>query len=900
MARLSELGLDMKPQIQPGNAFALMKPIGANGSNLPRRSSGGQEATSLDRGVNRPPMLRKMSSLDYDENLALPMPKPRHLKTDSGNSSNPFQDHSERLNTLNKRFATDPVGSPVHAIPEPVSLQDNREGKKQSRFQMIKSKLSFKDLRKELVKDDMVAGLVTPPHRADAVSALPTLASSSQDSKIHSVKKDPLPAILQSSKPKTLNHSTKKLPLPSSGSFSKLSGSTPTITRERSCRSSAASSAMGAQVPSSTNSFTIKEETSPVNSTPTPMVPERRRPSITIPQPAGVTPISKPLSPITLSMPKCPVTKDSAANLSDLTEGEGNVKYLPKTWVDGSYRRISDSKNQTLSPTAYAKGESSVASLSNYLPSFKERLEKLDLSPQETSCGHGQSRSTANQIDDILGMIKSIQRRVDGGVANMNKKLEELCAWIGDQLQNQITSHGDLSRANSDLFSKQCQISREMMKFQLDMRLEIGTMMRRLSTFENNVVDELQNEVRSLARSYQELNHKTEMMIEKHSFSDNKSFIELQVQKNLEIEREIAYLKSRQDTSISQDIAPFEPPKLTPQRSFSSNDSSEPLIKPAMLVPLPSPQEVRSTPRHALTTPDHILITPKRIQSAPKEVQSTPKDASITPLRSRVGSMVESKTSSLLPRSVSLTGKGIIKGIKDIASSTPPDTKENTEETHPDKAKSHDESKKWNLFGMRTRRREDSTSSSGSNKFYWSPRPRRSKDISSIDEAATISSRSSTPPVPPIPRNPHTRANFRSIERIPTPFPSSMVDPLYSVHPAFRGEHHGPNGASASSYETAPESFSTMDVDVTEQKILDGSVSAFAESASLGIDDENNKVPLLRILTPKLKARENVIEDASPTTIIRRCSENAQKDISPTDETLQEWDQVSVIGTKLS
>lgn len=40
MTRLSGLGLDTKLHIQPGNAFALLKPIGANGSNLPRRSSG--------------------------------------------------------------------------------------------------------------------------------------------------------------------------------------------------------------------------------------------------------------------------------------------------------------------------------------------------------------------------------------------------------------------------------------------------------------------------------------------------------------------------------------------------------------------------------------------------------------------------------------------------------------------------------------------------------------------------------------------------------------------------------------------------------------------------------------------------------------------------------------------
>ncbi|KAJ5993460.1 hypothetical protein N7451_009184 [Penicillium sp. IBT 35674x] len=901
MTRLSGLGLDTKLHIQPGNAFALLKPIGANGSNLPRRSSGVSGSTSPNE-CDRPPMLRKMSSLDYDEALALPMPKPRHIKTDSDSSSNPFSDENERTKVLKKRFATKPLVSRAHAPPEPVSLQDNHEGRKKSRFEMIKSKLSFKDLRKELVKEELAVRPATPPHRAFTGSAIPTLASSSQEfnvkTKIHSVKRDPPTRIAQTSNLTVPSHSTKKLPLPPSGSFSNLSGSTPTINRERSCRSSAASSAMGIQARPSTDSSIIKEESDPMTSTATPAVPEKRWPGITIPRSISVTPARKPSSPNTLSVPKHPATKDSPPNLSDLTAGEGKVKYLPKTWVDGSYRRISDGNNQgndqTPLPTAYAKGESPVASLSNYLPSFKERLDKLDLSPGETFSDEGQGRSTANQIDDILGMIKSIQRRVDSGVANMNKKLEELCAWIGDQLQNPITSNGDLSRANSDLFSKQCQISREMMKFQLDIRLEIGTMERRLSTFENNIIDELQNELRALARSYETLNNKTEGMIAKHSFNDNQSFIELQVQKNTEIEKEIAYLKSRQGSSFSQDVAPFTPAKVTPQQSFSSNDSSEPLIKPPAVVLPPTSPDVRTTPRY-LATPNHVPVTPKRIQSAPKEVHATPRDISTTPVRPRVVSMVENNTSSLLPRSVSLTGKGIIKGIKDIASSTS-DARDNKVKTHLNKAKSHDESKKWNLFSMRTRRREDSTSSSSGSKFHWS---RRSKDIPNNEEEATTSSRSSTPPVPPIPRNPRTRANVRSIERIPTPFPSSMVDPIYSVHPAFRIEHRGPNGASASSYETALEFSRAVDVDVMEQKILDGSVSAFAEAHSLGSDDLDSNSPLLGTLAPELSALDHVIEDVSLSADVRRCSEGAQKEVSSTD-TLQEWDHVSVVDTKSS
>lgn len=808
-------------------------------------------------GSDRPPMLRKMSGLDYDEALALPMPKPRHLKTDSDDSSNPFQDGNERPNLLKKRFATDTVTSLVHATPEPASPKDKHEGKKKSRLEMIKSKLSFKDLRKEIVKEDLAACPATPPYRAFTGSAIPTLAPSSQASnvktKMYSAKSDPPPKILQASNLRVPNHFTEKLPLPSSGSFSNLSGSTPTITRERSCRSSAASSAMGMQPPSSTSSLITKDETSPILSDPTPVVTERLRSGISIPRSTGATTARMPSSPNNLPAPKYPVTKDSPPDINDLIEGECKVKYLPKTWVGESYRRISDGHNQginqTPSPTVYAKGGPPVASLSNYLPSFKERLDKIDLSPQETSSGEGKSHSTANQIDDILGMIKAIQRRVDGGVANMNKKLDELCAWTNDQLSNQITSNGDLSQANSDLFSKQCQLSREMMKFQLDIRLEIGTMERRLSTFESKII-ELQNEVRSLAKSHEELDSKTAIMIAKHSFNDNRSFIELQVHKNMEIEREMAYPKSRQGNSISRDDASFTPTNVTPQQSFSCNGSSEPLIKL-----LPTSPNACTTPRNWPTSND-VPITPERIQSTPKEVHATPKDVSVTPIRPRMISLMENKTGSLLPRSVSLTGKGIIKGIKDITSSTS-DTKENKERAHSDKTKSQDESKKWSLFSMRTRRHEESTSSISSNRHHW---PRRSKDIPNHGEEATVSSRSSTPPLPPIPCSPRTYANVWPIQRIPTPFPSSMVDSIYSVHPAFRGQDRGPTGASASSYEAEPQSFRNVDLDIMEKKILDGSVSAFAEAPNLEVDDDESNVPLLGALTPSLKVCEDIIE----------------------------------------
>lgn len=82
-----------------------------------------------------------------------------------------------------------------------------------------------------------------------------------------------------------------------------------------------------------------------------------------------------------------------------------------------------------------------------------------------------------------------------------------------------------------------------------------------------------------------------------------------------------------------------------------------------------------------------------------------------------------------------------------------------------------------------------------------------------------------------------------------------------------------------------------------EQKILDGSVSAFAEGPSLESDDLDSNSPLLGTLTPKSRALDHVIEDAPLSANTHRCSGDVRKDISSTD-TLQEWDHVSVIDAK--
>ncbi|KAJ5953360.1 hypothetical protein N7454_000256 [Penicillium verhagenii] len=860
-----------------------------------------------------------MSSLDYEEGLAIPMPKPRHMKTDSDNCSNTCEDKVEKTNIMTKHLASDPVSSPVHATPEPTGLQDSTEGKKRSRFEMIKSKLSFKDLRKEALKD------ASPAHSNNSSpreypNGIPTGSSSSSQgstlhTKTHPIKKSDIspPTTLQAPPVKLRQPSAKRIPLPSSGTFSS-ARPTSSLVKTTSQRHSLS----GSRASSSTIPSAIKENASPVVGTPPalPITHERRRPEVVIPPSIGETPTRLPSFPNTAPVPNYPVSKDSPPDISDLTERDGQVKYLPGSWFYESCRPISSGNEQKTIPlaaSAYGNNETPIESLPNYLPSFKERLKKLNLPLNQATHDENpsQSRSFANQLDDILDMIKSIQRRTDAGVAIMNKKLEELCAWVGDQLQNQIESNGDLSRANSDLFSKQCQISREMMKFQLDIRLEIGAMEQRLSNFENKVIDQLQNEVRSLTRSYDGLKLMTENILAKHTCDDNQNFIHDQMQNNADIENEITYMKAHQGSSMTlQNIASLAFAGVTPQQSFSSLDSTEPLIHPAVSGPLPSPEEVFSTPKKNWAALEHAPVPPRNTPTTPKQIQLTPKpstapmvrtaamDASITPIRDQRLPMSDNKVVGTMPRSVSLTGKGIIKGIKDMTSSSP-DIKNTKGKSPLAKPKSNDDVKKWNLFNIRTRRRDinDTGPSGGSSnsRFGWPSRGRRSKsDATNPEGEKPNRSRSSTPPLPAIPRtslNTRNGEHIRFVERIPTPFPHVSQDHKFATHPAFRAGSRAENGESSSSYETATESLENN----SEQKVLDGSISAFSKP---GPDLESvNKVRSVGDVTPTVNDRGCVVESVSPDTVVHRCSEDVRKDVHSTD-TLQEWDHVSVPDTK--
>ncbi|RHZ73659.1 hypothetical protein CDV55_100389 [Aspergillus turcosus] len=150
---------------QSGNAWAQMK-----AQEQKQQQAGNtndkvaqQQTTSFDKVAiprkgpvmgARPAISRKSSGLDYDADLALPMPKPRHL---------PVEDKGDSVETCKPDDLSKPNMTKKRSVTEPARLDDisdnnkadknSQREKMRSRVAALRSKLSFKDLAKEFRRD---------------------------------------------------------------------------------------------------------------------------------------------------------------------------------------------------------------------------------------------------------------------------------------------------------------------------------------------------------------------------------------------------------------------------------------------------------------------------------------------------------------------------------------------------------------------------------------------------------------------------------------------------------------------------------------------------------------------------------------------------------------------------
>ncbi|KAL4871166.1 hypothetical protein BDV12DRAFT_38616 [Aspergillus spectabilis] len=95
----------------------------------------------------KPTITRNFSGLDYDAELALPMPKPRHVRPEDMPPSPTKPDALPKPNVTKKRSTTEP------SLPTGRRTKSEASEKKKSKVATLRSKFSLKDLGKEFRKE---------------------------------------------------------------------------------------------------------------------------------------------------------------------------------------------------------------------------------------------------------------------------------------------------------------------------------------------------------------------------------------------------------------------------------------------------------------------------------------------------------------------------------------------------------------------------------------------------------------------------------------------------------------------------------------------------------------------------------------------------------------------------
>lgn len=124
--------------------------------------------------TSKPGMVRRATGLNYDEELAIPMPKPPSRRETLVDETVPAEAKTPqtRARLLKKRSMPDPGHGKI--TPSPANPAD---GKKKSRLETIRSKLSFRDLRKEAIKEDEQSESPRPPLPTRLMVYSPTLVT---------------------------------------------------------------------------------------------------------------------------------------------------------------------------------------------------------------------------------------------------------------------------------------------------------------------------------------------------------------------------------------------------------------------------------------------------------------------------------------------------------------------------------------------------------------------------------------------------------------------------------------------------------------------------------------------------------------------------------------------------
>lgn len=724
------------------------------------RASGSSETSSWE-DILKPGLPRKPSwQLDYDQELAIPMPKPRQRRFNNPEKAPPLPEEPDEMKfpIMKKRAVTDPATAGQSASEPAVPVLTN----KKSKMELIKNKLSFKDLRKESLKAEIsspipmiVPDIPTRPLSEHArVHARRPLPGSGIPTMSPSISIDDLPAKL---KPVQLDQAlsiglptgvksqfdigTSRIPLPPSKTFSHPQGTVVPKTPIRSASQRTGGSVSGDATPSEKADITEK----PVTDTEDTMSPSTGKSGLDI----VVTGPSPETSNKQHELPSLPapalnygVTEDSIPKPLNLLVETDEVRCIAQDWV------VED----TPSPTPLPKPTASTTHNEG------ETLQKANVQLDKLSSKEIQGPSTTVHIDDIVNMIQSIRQQTDMGMQTLDKRIDELTAWVNDQFNNAVDTMSDAAQANSELFAKHYQLSKELMKFQMDVRTEIGMMERRLNMSVAQFRDEMQTEMQAYSQVHDELTSKFDVCYEKLLSRpvEIQQLLEKMLCKQYDMEAKIEELNNNVN-KVPQDIFALESKVAILEASIRNKNSSASADIGGAIADFDSkvstPVSVKTIQPAANQerNDESASANTQAINTQPQTPAEKSEHGPISPVPSAHASLVHPRVrtgsqpkSPRIPRSLSLPRKAFLKNVKDATPTAP--AKETDKEKSPEEPVFAEDGKKRNVFGFRRRRQVSDSAGSGSNKFNWST----SRRSSTANDGP--SSRSSTPPVPAIPR----------------------------------------------------------------------------------------------------------------------------------------------------
>ncbi|KAL4883473.1 hypothetical protein BJY04DRAFT_216295 [Aspergillus karnatakaensis] len=467
----------------------------------------------------KPVLPRNFSGLDYDAELALPMPKPRHVRPEDTESK---PDPSTKPNVTKKRSTTEP------SLPSGRQSKSEASEKKKSKVASLRSKFSLKDIGKEFRKE-------IPP-----LSSMPKLGGRS----VNEIKRASSDAESQS--PQTFNEA--KLYVPKTRTGDIVPNSAPPHTtefRESSSSEKAFEDSflscpfLSTPTKNGHGGNTLLNSSSPArnggcNNTvqPEPSPDDSRMVSIkagsnlnaanaipqTPPPPAPPSLEAVTYSPSVYDTPKKVTSKASESSLYQKKESQ-QMKH-PLIVSSSSYKgtdreepiddqMFMDPRTPPPPPALPTRSRARDAprEQQNHLP-----YDEAHFLAGVTSHGgyappppHPGYQNTVTLEQQLVAHTDSLHYHFHTAVDKMTRNIENNNNWTADQILRQVESMSDLTRLINTRTAAQADFIKEIPGLLMDARMQINAAQHEIRQTEERLKSFIQSEVARMKTELSEL-----------------------------------------------------------------------------------------------------------------------------------------------------------------------------------------------------------------------------------------------------------------------------------------------------------------------------------------------------------------------------------------------------------